>query len=119
MKILLCIRSTKCEFLCLSNICIECSTIKPVKKSQAKIAKAAKAKAALSKIYPKRILLALQEERKKTKGLENVISRMQKEICSKSIAINSKIADDIEEVMNKNFSVSPFMKLFLEQQKSS
>ena len=29
--------STKCEFLCLSSVCKECSTIKPVKKSQAKI----------------------------------------------------------------------------------
>ena len=44
---------------------------------------------------------------------------MQKEISSKSITINSSIADDIEEVMNKNLNVSPFMKLFWEQQKSS
>ena len=44
---------------------------------------------------------------------------MEKEIRSKSITINSDIADDIEEVMNKNFNVSPFMKLFQEQQKSS
>ena len=28
---LLYIRSFKCEFLCLSNICKECSTMKPVK----------------------------------------------------------------------------------------
>ena len=68
---------------------------------------------------------------------------MQKEICGESITIdsniaddieevmnknlnvspfitiNSNIADDIEEVMNKNLNVSPFMKLFWEQQKSS
>ena len=119
LNTLLYIRSTKCEFLCLSNICKECSTIKPVKKSQAKIDAPAKAKAPLSKTHPKRILLALQEERKKTKELENVIARMQKEISSKSITINSSIADDIEEVMNKNLNVSPFMKLFWEQQKSS
>ena len=56
---------------------------------------------------------------KKTKELENVIARMQKEISSKKITINSSIADDIEEVMNKNLNVSPFMKLFWEQQKSS
>ena len=37
---------------------------------------------------------------------------MEKEMRSKSITINSNIADDIEEVMNKNFNVSPFMKLF-------
>ena len=47
---LLYIRSTKCEFLCLSSICKECSTIKPVKKSQAKIDAPAKAKAPLSKL---------------------------------------------------------------------
>ena len=62
----------------MSNICKECSTIKPVKKSQAKIDAPAKAKALLSKTHPKRILLALQEERKKKKKnikeLENVIS---------------------------------------------
>ena len=44
---------------------------------------------------------------------------MQKEICSKSVTINSNIADDIEEVMNKNLNVSPFMKLYWKQQKSS
>ena len=44
---------------------------------------------------------------------------MQKEICSKSSTINSSIADDIEEVVNKNLNVSQFMKLFWEQQKSS
>ena len=59
---------SKCEFLCLSNICKECSTIKPVKKSQAKIDAPAKAKAPLSKTHPKRILLALQEERKKQRS---------------------------------------------------
>ena len=96
------------------NNCKECSTIKPVKKSQAKIDAPAKAKAPLSKTHPKRILLALQEERKKTKELENVIARMQKEISSKSITINSSIADDIEEVMSKNLNVLPFMKLFWE-----
>ena len=51
--------------------------------------------------------------------MENVIARMQKEISSKSITINSSIADDIEEVMNKNLKASPFMKVFWEQQKSS
>ena len=44
---------------------------------------------------------------------------MQIEICSKSIAINNSIADDIEEVINKNLNISPFMKPFREQQKSS
>ena len=44
---------------------------------------------------------------------------MLKEICSKSLTINSNIADDIEEVINKTLNVSPFMKLFWEQQKSS
>ena len=96
------IRSTKCEFLCLSNICKECSTIEPVKKSQAKIDALAKGKAPLSKTHPKRILLVLQEERKKTKELENAIARMQKEISSKSITINSSIVDDFEEVLHKN-----------------
>ena len=95
----------KCAFLCLSNISKECSTIKPVKKSQAKIDAPAKAKAPLSETHPKRILLALQEEQEKTKKLENVIARMQKEISSKSITINSSIADDIEEVMNKNLNI--------------
>ena len=44
---------------------------------------------------------------------------MQKEICCKSVTINSNIADDIEEVMNKNLNVSPFRKLYWEQQKFS
>ena len=104
---------------CLSNICKECSTIKPVKKSQPKIDAPAKAKASLSKTHSKKILLALQKQRKIKKKLENVIARMQKEICSKSRTINSSIADDIEEVVNKNLNVSQFVKLFWEQQKYS
>ena len=51
--------------------------------------------------------------------MENVIVRMQQEISSKSITINSSIAVDIEEVMNKNLDVSQYVKLFWEQQKSS
>ena len=43
----------------------------------------------------------------------------KKYVASKSTTINSSIADDIEEVMNKNLNVSPFMKLFWEQQKST
>ena len=44
---------------------------------------------------------------------------MQKEICNKSIPIDSYITADIEEVMNKKLNVSPFTKLFWEQKKSS
>ena len=51
--------------------------------------------------------------------MENVIFQMQQEISSKSITINSSIAVDIEEVMNKNLDVSQYVKLFWEQQKSS
>ena len=68
LNTLLYIRITKCEFLCLINIFKECSTINPVRKSQAKIDAPAKAKATLSKIQPTIILLALQKERKKNKG---------------------------------------------------
>ena len=41
----------------------------PVKKSQAMLDAPAKAKAPLFKTHPKKILLALQNERKKTKGI--------------------------------------------------
>ena len=45
---------------------------------------------------------------------------MQKELCSKTTkTTKSNIADDTKEVMNKNVNVSPSMKLFCEQQKSS
>ena len=69
LNILLYIPSTKCEFLCLSNICKECSTIKPVKKSQAKIDAPVKANAPLSKTHPKRTIIALQEEQNKKKRI--------------------------------------------------
>ena len=73
--------STRCEFLCMGNICTECSTIKPVKKSQDSIDATAKAKAPLSKTHTKKILLVLQEEPKKE--LENVIVRMRKKYVTK------------------------------------
>ena len=59
LNTLLNIHSRRQELLCLSNICKECSTIKPVKKSQAK--SVAPAKTHLSKTHPKRILLAVQD----------------------------------------------------------
>ena len=68
LNTLLYICSPKCDFLFISDICKECSTIKPVKKSQAQTDFSAKAKTPISEIHPNRILLALQEEQKQQKN---------------------------------------------------
>lgn len=74
----------------------------------------AKAKAPLFKTHTKNLFASFTKRtKKKTKGLENITARMQKEICSKyAVTINSNIGDGIKEVTNKNLNVSPSMNFF-------
>ena len=68
LNTLLYIRSTKRDFSYLSNICKECGTIKPVKKSQAKIDAPAKFKNHCPKLTLKKNYYLYKKNEKKTRN---------------------------------------------------
>ena len=89
----------------------------------------AKRNAPLTRTNPNRIALTVLEQRKdirelekKNKVLERTIERMQGEISSKSIEVDSSLSDDIVKIMEDEANqsdVTPFMKLFWEQSREN
>ena len=74
--------------------------------------------APLSRTNKRKVELALIEERKKVKSLTNEIESMKEEIAKNGIAVDETLANDIDHIMKENNeNVTPFMKLFYEQQK--
>ena len=73
-------------------------------------------KAPLSRTDPNRVALALKEEQKKNKELEE---RIQKEIESKSVSLDSDMATDMYNIMETAEGATDFMKLFWAQQKEA
>ena len=74
----------------------------------------ARTNAALSCTHPNRVALTLKEERLKNKELK---VRMAAEIQPKAIPVDTDLAADIDQIMENSDDISPFMKLFWEQQK--
>ena len=98
--------------------CAPCSIISN-RKDYSNINVPAKPKAPLSQTHPHRVALALQNERAKTKKLEKEIEKMKKQIKEIGIDVSAEFEGDLNSIMEENKeSVSPFMKLFWEQQKS-
>ena len=85
---------------------------------QKNINKHAHLNAPLSNTHPNRVKLALQEERMKSSKLLSEVERMKKEIKTNGIHLDQDLSNDIETIMSENSqTVSPFMRLFWEQQK--
>lgn len=78
----------------------------------------AKPNAPLSKTNHRRIALALKQEQERTKQLEQGIKQMKQQISSMGVEVNKGLSDDFDVIMNNNSkNITPFMKLFWEQQK--
>ena len=106
----------KCE-QCLKY---EVNEEKATKKQDRIINTPARPNAPISCTNRKRIELALKEERKKNKELQMQIDEMSKRISSESLHVNDELSSDIEQIMSDNEdNVTPFMKLFWEQQKAA
>jgi altronate dehydratase len=94
-----------------------------VKKNELKVNKKlntpAKLNAPLNNTHKNRVRLALQQERLKNKELELEIEYMKKQIKTKGIEIKPEMANDLNQIMADNSeNITPFMKLFWEQQRS-
>ena len=76
----------------------------------------------LSKTNPERIIMELKEQRKEVKELRNKLIKMENEIkLNSSVIVDEELGQDIFKIMDDNSesmsTISPFMKLFWEQQK--
>ena len=98
--------------------CLRCSShVSKMKKNTAKKEKnmnrPLERNTPLSTAHPNRLKLSVQELRAKNKELERINSELE----SKSVAVDSSLATDITTIMESTPEMSPFMKLFWEQQK--
>ena len=116
------------DFLLLHNntaMCVECNSFdSKIRKDTALKTKImntpAHQKAPLTKTHPNRVKLALQKERLKCSQLQKKVGQqMQQEITSQGVKLDDQLSSDINKIMTESIDISPFMKLFWEQQKES
>jgi len=73
--------------------------------------------APLSQTHPNCVKLALQQERLRTAELQKKINKMENEIKVAGVEIDDELCSGLFAIMADNEQkVSPFMKLFWEQQ---
>ena len=115
-------RSKTCNILLnQGGVCISCekNSIKQ-KKVKQNLLKPAHRNAPLSKTNPERIILSLKQQRKENKDLQNKIKMMEREISSNSVIVDEELGLDFQKIMSENDkNITPFMKLFWEQQQKS
>ena len=117
-------RSSLCEVLMLdmTEKCANCDKFEEkhksfVTKQKKNLNVPAKLKTPVSKTHPSRLKLALQNVRLKCSLLEKELETMRNEIKTKAVGLPSDISCFINNTMDNNPKVSPFMKLLWEQQK--
>lgn len=116
---------TCCILLCIDDdkICNDCKQhiVNIKKKEQRKerqINTPAKPNAPLSQTHRRKIESALKEERNKTNKLNKEIRKMKEQISTMGVEIDPVLSKDFEDVLLQNEkNITPFMKLFWEQQK--
>ena len=109
-------RDEGCIILCNnSNRCSKCEyVLKKIENKKISI-KPLHPNTPLSIVNPDRIIETLKLERKENKELRK---RLEKEILLKSVDVDKELACDFDTIMSDNVGkMTPFMKLFWEQQK--
>ena len=86
-----------------------------VTKQQKNLNVPAKLKAPVSKTYPSRLKLASQNERLKCPLLEKELATRRNERETMAVNLPSAISSFINNTMDNNLKISPFMKPFWEQ----
>ena len=97
--------------------CLKCTKFEDYQKEKSKTVNVTPChpNAPLSRTNPERIIERLKLERKENKELKK---RLEKEIQEKGVSVDEELSDDFHNIMaNNGNNVSPFMKLFWEQQK--
>ena len=76
-------------------------------------------KVRVSVTSPNRIKLTLQAQRLKCKQLEHEIQKMKTEVDQKSVPVTNDLINDLLSIISENGDkMTPFMKLFWDQQKT-
>ena len=115
------IRNKNCPVLSEEEICPECvkcelHIMKEVEKKKKHSIKPAKTKAPLSKTNRGRIEAALIEKRLECKALKKEIESMKTAIDKQGIDVDQELANDFDTIFTNSNKVTPFMKLFWQQQ---
>ena len=112
-------RSSLCEVLMLdmTEKCANCNKIGEkhkslVTKQQKNLNVPAKLKAPVSKTHPSRLKFALQNVRLKCSLLEKGLPTLRNEIKTRAVNLPSDISSFINDTMDNNHKIRPFMKLF-------
>ena len=87
------------------------------KAKQRKLAETAHLFSPVSQTAPERIKLTLQMQRLKCAELEQKLEEMKSEIHKSSVEVDNKLSQDITTILGNTDNITPFMKLFWEQQK--
>ena len=113
-----------CSLLTQSKeICLFCKSHlsferKYVQNKIKKIVVSAKLNAPVTQTEPRRLLLTIQDHRKKNKKLTQEVKMLQSEIDNSSVPVNEDFNNDFQFIFRNcdQNKISPFMKLFWEEQ---
>ena len=119
-------RTKDCLLLCeqVNNVCESCSEYclsseKARKAKENRQSKPAHINAPVSKTDPARLKLTLQGQRLRCAQLERELNEMRAEIESTNIEVDHELSNDLTKILGSAADTSkmtPFMKLFWEQQ---
>ena len=94
----------------------EINKINKLDKSK-KPAVAIKPNAPISQTSSERLLVTIRQQRSENKRLTNEISQMKEELIKLSVPVSEELSNDFKSIFNNcTRNVSPFMKLFWEEQ---
>ena len=102
-----CVRSTACEFLSKSAICVSCLKVKSVlkqkeKKQQHALNRPLRKNAPLHAVARKKLMQAVKLSRLKQKALEQKIRTIEERIKHESVNLQSDLHSDLKQIMNEN-----------------
>ena len=112
-------RKKGCLLLQKEDICSVCKTHDEFQstKAKSKCSKPAQLNAPVSKTDPERIKLTLQQHRLKCAQLEQELQEMRAELKKSSVEVDNELSKDLIEIFDSEKSkITPFMKLFWEEQ---
>ena len=105
---------------CENCMKIENKTAKEVQRKGKNLCIPAKPKAPVSATHPTRLKLTLQQQRLKCSQLQKEIEEMRLAINSSSVSVDPQLDQDVKGIISTEGSkMSPFMKLFWEQQQKA
>ena len=115
-------RSQSCEILvATAGICCACNTlqskkVKSLKRKSTYLHVPAKLNAPISITSPERIVLTLQGHRLENRMLQAQIEELKLEIHTAARSVSEDLNHDLISIMSSNTNITPFMKLFWEEQ---